>query len=120
MAKDNIILQKSFDFAVHIIDLYRQLVKEKEFIISKQVFRSGTSIGANVEEAIAGQSKKDFIHKMNIVLKEAKETHYWLRLFDKTRLVSIDYSKSLSLADELIKILSSIIKTAKVNSLPNS
>ena len=78
--KNNVVLEKSFDFALKIIDLYKQLNTEKEFIISKQLLRSGTSIGANIQEATAGFSKKDFIYKMSIASKEARETRYWLQL----------------------------------------
>ena len=78
--KDNIIQKKSYDFALTIIALYRNLVKGNEFVLSKQLLRSGTSIGANVEEAQAGQSRADFISKMSIASKEARETCYWLRL----------------------------------------
>jgi four helix bundle protein len=82
--KENVIKTKSFDFAVRVVNLYKWLITEqKEFVLSKQCLRSGTSIGANVEEADSGQSKKDFIAKMSIALKEAKETHYWLRLLVK-------------------------------------
>src|SRR3989339_106943 len=76
MKNDNIIQKKSFDFALKIIELYKELVIQKEFILSKQLLRSGTSIGANVEEALAGQSKKDFIAKMSLASKEARETKY--------------------------------------------
>ena len=81
----NIIETKSFDFAVRIVNLYRYLVGEKnEYVMSKQMLRSGTSIGANVSEAEKAQTKPDFNAKMNIALKEANETHYWLRLLYKT------------------------------------
>jgi four helix bundle protein len=81
MKKDNIILDKSYQFALKVIDLNKTLVNEKkEFVLSKQLLRSGTSIGANVNEAIDGQSRADFIHKMSIALKEARETIYWLKL----------------------------------------
>jgi four helix bundle protein len=93
MQKENVILNKSFDFALQIIELYKQLVSGKEFILSKQLLRSGTSIGANIEEATAAISKKDFIHKMSIASKEARETRYWLRLPDKSKLVNIDITK---------------------------
>jgi four helix bundle protein len=86
MMKENIIAVKTFDFSLSIISLYINLKKENEFIISKQLLRSGTSIGANVEEAIAAQSKKDFIHKMAIASKEARETKYWLRLLNNLNL----------------------------------
>ena len=78
--KENLIQEKSFNFALETIKLYKELCFQREFVISKQLLRSGTSIGANVEEAIAAQSKKDFIHKMSIASKEAHETRYWLKL----------------------------------------
>jgi len=84
--KDNIVLNKSFDFALEIIELYKMLKSKNEFVISKQLLRSGTSIGANVEEATASQSKKDFATKMSIASKEARETRYWLRLLIKANL----------------------------------
>jgi four helix bundle protein len=88
--KDNIVLNKSFDFALEIIELYKILKSKNEFVISKQLLRSGTSIGANVEEATAAQSKKDFATKMSIASKEARETRYWLRLLNKSKLVVYD------------------------------
>lgn len=81
--KENIVLEMTFDFSLQIIELYKKLVGEKEFVLSKQLLRSDTSIGANVEEANAAQSKKEFIAKMSIASKEARETKYWLRLLDK-------------------------------------
>src|SRR5690554_3967472 len=90
MKTDNVIAIKSFDFALSIIELYVHLKKNNEFIISKQLLRSGTSIGANVEEAIAAQSKRDFISKMAIASKEARETKYWLRLLSESKIVSVD------------------------------
>ena len=93
--KDNLIANKTFDFSLTIIDLFIQLKKENEFIISKQIVRSGTSIGANVEEAIAAQSKKDFINKLSIANKEARETKYWLRLLDKSDLTKIEVANYL-------------------------
>ena len=81
MKSDNIIQQKSYAFALRIIKLYMYLKDEKnEYTLSKQVLRSGTSIGANIEEAIGGQSSKDFLAKISIAYKEARETHYWIRL----------------------------------------
>jgi four helix bundle protein len=81
MEKDNVVKNKSYQFSLDIIALYKYLTNEKnEYVLSKQLLRSGTSIGANVEEAIASQSKKEFIAKLNISLKEAHESHYWLRL----------------------------------------
>ncbi|MBC7641241.1 MAG: four helix bundle protein [Flavobacterium sp.] len=110
--KENIIATKTFDFALCIVNLFVQLKKENEFIISKQVLRSATSIGANVEEAIAAQSKKDFIHKMSIASKEARETKYWLRLLDKSNLTSISMSNYLIEVEHIINIITKIIKTS--------
>ena len=109
----SIITEKSFQFALEIVNLYKELKSKNEFILSKQILRSGTSIGANVEEANAGQSRKDFINKMSIALKEARESHYWLRLLNESKLVTLDYSKYISLNEELIKILTSIVKTSQ-------
>ena len=104
--------KKVFDFALQIIELYGKLVRDKEFDISKQLIRSATSIGANVEEAIAGQSKKDFLHKMGIASKEARETRYWLRLLDKSQMVTIDYQPYLRAVESIINILTKIVKTS--------
>ncbi|MFP5039364.1 four helix bundle protein [Parasediminibacterium sp. JCM 36343] len=106
------ILDLSFDFALQMIELYKILVEKREFVISKQLLRSGTSIGANIEEAGAGQSRKDFISKMSIASKEARETRYWLRLLDRSKLVDIDYSKYLLSIDHIVNILTKIVKTA--------
>ena len=111
--KKSIIQKKSFEFALKIIELYRQLVANKEYVLSKQLLRSGTSIGANVEEASAAQSKKDFINKMSIASKEARETRYWIRLLQKSKIVSLDYKIYLEETEEIIKILTSIVKTSK-------
>lgn len=113
--KDNVVLNKSFDFALEIIELYKILKSKNEFVISKQLSRSGTSIGANVEEATAAQSKKDFATKMAIASKEARETRYWLRLLNKSKLVDLDYNNYLNKIDELIRIITSIVKTAQTN-----
>jgi len=111
--KDNVIKEKSFNFALDIIKLYKELTTKKEFIISKQLLRSGTSIGANIEEASAAQTKKDFITKMSIASKEARETSYWLKLLQQSRIVDLDFSKYLISIEELIKILTSIVKTSQ-------
>ena len=113
--KDNIIQNKSFDFALEIISLYKELIKQKEFILSKQLLRSGTSIGANIEEAIAGQSKKDFVHKMTISLKESRETRYWLKLLKESNLINFSFDEYLVKIDEIIRILTKIIKTTNQN-----
>jgi len=112
MAKQNLIQQKSFDFALKIIELYGKLVRAKEFVISKQLLRSATSIGANVEEAIAGQSKKDFLHKMAIASKEARETRYWLKLLDESQILKIGYKTYLQEIESIINILTKIVKTS--------
>ena len=111
--RDNVVQRKSFEFALLIIELYRRLTIEHEYILSKQLLRSGTSIGANIEEAIAGQSRSDFISKMSIARKEARETKYWLRLLQASQLVVIDLSQELAQADELLQMLTSIIKSTK-------
>ena len=109
----SIIKEKSFEFAVKIVKLYKELNEEKEFIISKQLLRSGTSIGANIKEALQGQSKADFISKLSISLKEAVETEYWLELLIATKLTKLELKEYLKNIQELIKILTSIIKTSK-------
>jgi len=113
--RDNIIKVKSYAFALRIINLYRYLSTEKkEFIISKQILRSGTSIGANVEEGVCGQSKRDFIAKFSISLKEAKETHYWLRFLKDGNFLSKKMTDSILYdCDELIAILTSILKSSR-------
>ena len=118
--KDNIIRKKSFQFALSIITLYRELATKKEFIISKQLLRSGTSIGANIEEATAAQTKKDFISKMAIANKEARETKYWLNLLQMSQLVDQNFNEYLTSIEEIIKILTSIIKSSQEsqNNLP--
>lgn len=115
MKSDNVVVDKSKAFAIRIVKMYRYLQEEKhEFVLSKQVLRSGTSIGANVKEAIRGQSTADFIAKMNIALKEASETEYWLELLKETDYITPEMCGSI-LPDcvELIKLLTAIIKTTK-------
>ena len=115
MKKDNVILDKSFEFAVRVVNLYKHLTAEKkEFVLSKQLLRSGTSIGANVSEAVRGQSDADFISKLSIALKEANETDYWLKLLYKTDyLTEKEYSSINKDINEIISILVSIIKSMK-------
>ncbi len=115
MKKENIIVTKSFDFALTIIELYKQMIEQKEFVLSKQLLRSGTSIGANIQEATAAISKKDFTAKMSIASKEACETKYWLQLLDRSKLVDLDFSKLNEEADQLINILTAIVKTSQNN-----
>jgi len=109
--KENLVQDKSFLFALEIIKLYRQLVAEKEYVISKQLLKSGTSIGANVEEAIAAQSKKDFLSKMSIASKEARETKYWLRLLHKSDLTAIQVDNHMKEIESIINILTKIAMT---------
>ena len=111
--KENVIAIKTFDFALTIINLFTELKNENEFIISKQLLRSATSIGANVEEAIAAQSRKDFVHKMSIASKEARETKYWLRLLDQSNLTKIIISNYLIEIEHIINIITKIIKTSQ-------
>ena len=114
--KTNPIKEKSFAFALKIIQLCQKLQEQREYVLSKQLLRSGTSIGANIEEATAAESRADFIHKMKIAMKEARETHYWLRLLDQSDLIgNLDVSTHLAEADELSRMLTSITKTAIEN-----
>ena len=113
--KANIIQNKTFDFSLKIISLYKILKQHNEFEIGKQLLRSGTSIGANVHEAGAGQTKRDFITKMAISSKEARETKYWLKILEASNLVTYDYSTLLKECDEIINILTAIVKTSQIN-----
>lgn len=117
MKKDNIVLDKSFRFAVRVIRLYQHLKDtKKEFILSKQMLRSGTSIGANVREGNNAESKADFIHKMGIAQKEADETMYWLELLKETDYLTTNEFDSIHQdANELLKLIRSIIITSKNN-----
>jgi four helix bundle protein len=120
MAKYNILQDKAFTFVIRIVNLYKYLCEnKKEFVLSKQVLRSGTYIGANIEEAIGGQSDKDFLSKLSISYKEARETMYWLILLLATDFITQQQAGSiLEDADEICKILAKIkITTAKKLSL---
>ncbi|HUO56944.1 MAG TPA: four helix bundle protein [bacterium] len=108
---NNIVKTKSFEFALHIMQLYKTLRAQQEFVLSKQLLRAGTSIGANVQEALAAQSRKDFLHKMSIASKEGRETLYWLELLQASDWSKADLKNSLNLAHELVKILTAIVKT---------
>jgi four helix bundle protein len=111
--KRSIVKEKSFEFALQIIELYKLLQREKEYVISKQLLRSATSIGANINEALAGESKADFIHKLSISSKEARESLYWLELLEQSQLVEHNYQVYTFKCTELVKMLTSIIKTSK-------
>lgn len=115
MKKDNVIQIKSYEFALRVVKLYKHLSQEKkEYVLSKQLLRSGTSIGANVEEAIGGQSRKDFFAKLSISYKEARESHYWIRLLRDSDYLSEKESASLLKdIEEILKIIGSIQKTIR-------
>ena len=115
--KENVLKLKSYDFGLRIVKLYKHLSEtKKEYVLSKQILRSGTSIGANVAEANQAQSKADFIHKLSIAHKESFETDYWLCLLRDSEYLSIPQAESL-LTDcyELQKLLTASIKTSKSN-----
>ena len=109
--------ERTFDFALLIIDAYKFLRRNNEYIFSNQILKSGTSIGANVHEAQAAQSKKDFVSKMTVASKEARETEYWLRLLEKSGYLStFDQKETIfSEASSLRKILTKIVKTSREN-----
>jgi len=116
-ARRNVVLEKSFAFAVSIVKTGRRLqLEQREWVLSKQLIRSGTSIGANIEEAIAAQSKKDFLSKMSIALKEARETHYWLRVIRDSGLADgVEAEANIPACQELVRLLSSITLTTREN-----
>ncbi len=116
MAK-GVVAEKSYTFALNIISLYKYLVSEqKEFVLSKQLLRSGTAIGALIREAEHAQSKKDFLNKMNIALKEANETEYWIDLLKDSAYISMETYVNISQKiKELLKLLISVVKTTKQN-----
>jgi four helix bundle protein len=113
--KESIVKIKSLEFAKRSIDLYKLLITEKEYILSKQFLRSATSIGANINEALAGISKKDFIAKMSISSKEARETLYWIELIQYSKIIDFDFTEIEVLNNELIKMLTSIVKSSQLN-----
>lgn len=115
--KGNIIVEKSYSFSLEIVNLYRELIQtSKEYNLSSQLLRSATSIGANIEEALGGSSKKDFISKIQISYREARESKYWLRLLRDSKFIDIEIAnKLISDVEEIIRILSSIRITAMKN-----
>ncbi len=126
--KDSIIGCKSYAFAIQIISIYKELVQDKkEFVLSKQLLRAGTSVGANVNEAVSAVSKRDFVHKLSIALKEVRETQYWLRLLKDSEYIHPENFEKLHMScQEIIKLLTSIILTTRQryfeneNPTPNS
>ena len=119
MVENNVLADKTITFAIRIAKCYQYLKQEmQEYVMSKQLLRSGTSIGANVHESVQAQSRADFISKLSIELKEASETSYWLVLLQRTNFLDDKLSKSMKKdLDEIIRILVSTIKTTKKNSL---
>lgn len=115
MKKGNVVQEKSYAFAVKVVKVCKELMENnKEYVLSKQLLRSGTSIGANVEEAIGGQSKKDFFAKLTISYKEARESHYWIRLLHDTNYLDVDTKTELiNDCEELLRIIGSIQKTIR-------
>lgn len=112
--RDNVLLSKSYSFSLEIIRLVFPIQENhREYILSKQLLRSGTAIGALSEEAQHAESKADFIHKLSIACKEARETHYWLRLLHDSGRFHQDFSQILTDCEELLKLLVAIIKTSK-------
>ncbi len=109
--KENIVLDKSFKFALKIIDLYKKLIQSNEYVLSKQLLKSGTSIGANINEATAAASRKDFINKMTIASKEARETKYWIELIQYGKFLDIDFTEYINDINEIIRLLTAIIKS---------
>ncbi|MEO8209779.1 MAG: four helix bundle protein [bacterium] len=117
MKSESIIQRKSYNFSIRIVRFYQYLIKEhKEYSLAKQILRSGTSIGANVEEASGGQSTRDFLYKLSIAYKEARETRYWLRILFDTNYINKNMFESLiNDCEEILKIISKIQTTTKSN-----
>lgn len=115
--KENVVKDKSFTFAIRIVKLYKYLCADKkEYTLSKQLLRSGTSVGAMVREAEHAETKKDFLHKMAIAQKEINETIYWLDLLKETDYLALEHYESINIdAVEIIKIITSILKSTKNN-----
>ena len=109
------ILDRTFQFSPRIIQLYKILISQNEYILSKQLLRSGTSIGANVHEASAAYSKRDFMYKMSIASKEARETQYWLKLLDQSDLVECELKYYREEIVNLVNIITAIVKTTQKN-----
>lgn len=109
----SMVLKKAFNFAVSIVKLNETLNEAKQFVLAKQLVRSGTSIGANINEALAGYSKRDFIFKMSLALKESNETEYWLMLLKESKVINVDFDLFLVEAIELQRMLTAILNTTK-------
>lgn len=118
MEDKSLIKTRTYEFALQIIDLYRTLISKNEYVLSKQLLKAGTSIGANVEEALAGQSRADFLSKMSIASKEARESNYWLRLIRDSKILEDRFITTLiAESSEIIRMLTSIVKTTSNSKL---
>ena len=115
MKTETRIAELSFDFALKVIQLYKILIEKREYILSKQLLRAACSIGANVEEASAAQTKKDFILKMSFASKEGRETRYWLKLLERSKMCDINYQEYLNDIEAIIRVLTKIVKTSQQN-----
>ncbi|MCK4642903.1 four helix bundle protein [bacterium] len=112
--KENIVYDKAFEFAIDIVETYKKLSSKGEHVLSKQLLKCGTSIGANIKESVHGQSKKDFLSKINIALKEASETEYWLELLIETKYLDRKHhALLLNKCKELNRLLTSIVRSTK-------
>jgi len=107
------VYEKSLQFALDIIELYKKLIEQKEYVLSKQLLRSGTSVGANIVEASAAYSKGDFAYRMSVASREARESNWWLLLLKKSQIVTVDLNDEIASCDELIKLLTAIVKTSQ-------
>lgn len=116
MKKENLIMDKSFAFAVRIVRLYKLLCARREFVLSKQLLRCGTSVGALLKESEHAQSKSDFVNKLSIALKEANKAEYWILLLHETEYISdVEYRSIVKDCQEIVRLLIAIIKTCKLN-----
>lgn len=113
LMKENLIKTKTFNFALKSIEVYKFLLIKNEYVLSKQFLKSATSIGANVEEADAGYSKKDFSAKMSIASKEARETLYWIKLIEAGKFIEYDFEEIKQECESIIRILTAIVKTSQ-------
>lgn len=111
--KENVIEKLSIQFALDIIKLYQLMIKQNEYVLSKQLLRSGTSIGANIQEAQAAQTKPDFTYKMSIASKEARESKYWLMLIQKSQIIEVDLKELNEQVENIVNVLTKIVKTSQ-------
>jgi len=118
MQEKSLIKKRTYAFALKVIDLHKMLIAKNEYVLSRQLLKAGTSIGANVEEALAGQSRADFLSKMSIASKEARESNYWLRLMKDSKILEVGHIETLiAESSEIISMLTSIVKTTSNSKL---